>query len=48
VKQTAEQVASMQRWPTATALAATSRQDLVAFARAAHSGYPERFADRVG
>jgi Transposase len=37
----------LQRWPTATALAATSRQDLVAFARAAHSGYPERFADRV-
>jgi len=38
----------LQRWPTATALAATSRQELVAFARAAHSGYPERFADRVG
>jgi hypothetical protein len=38
----------LQRWPTATALAAASRQDLVAFARAAHSGYPDRFADRVG
>ena len=38
----------LQRWPTATALAAASRQELVAFARAAHSGYPERFADRVG
>ena len=38
----------LQRWPTATALASTSRQELVAFARAAHSGYPERFADRVG
>jgi hypothetical protein len=37
----------LQRWPTATALAATSRQELVAFARAAHSGYPERFAGRV-
>jgi hypothetical protein len=37
----------LQRWPTATALAAASRQDLVAFARAAHSGYPDRFADRV-
>jgi hypothetical protein len=38
----------LQRWPTATALAAASRHDLVAFARAAHSGYPDRFADRVG
>ena len=37
----------LQRWPTATVLAATSRQDLVAFARGAHSGYPDRFADRV-
>jgi transposase len=36
----------LQRWPTATALAGTSRREL-AFARAAHSGYPYRFADRV-
>jgi transposase len=35
------------RWPTATALRAASRDELVAFARAAHHGWPERFADQV-
>jgi transposase len=35
------------RWPTATALRAASRHDLVSFARAAHHGWPERFADQV-
>jgi transposase len=37
----------LQRWPTATALHAASRQELVAFARAAHHGWPERLADQV-
>jgi transposase len=37
----------LQRWPTATALAAASRDELVAFARAAHHGWPERFAGQV-
>jgi hypothetical protein len=35
------------RWPTATALRAASRDELVAFARAAHHGWPERLADQV-
>jgi transposase len=35
------------RWPTATALRAASHDELVAFARAAHHGWPERFADQV-
>jgi len=35
------------RWPTAAALARASREELVAFARASHHGWPERFADRV-
>jgi transposase len=34
-------------WPTAAALRAASREELVAFARAAHHGWPERLADRV-
>jgi transposase len=37
----------LQRWPTATALCTASRDELVAFATAAHHGWPERFADRV-
>ncbi len=37
----------LQRWPTATALRAASRDELVAFARAAHHGWPERLADQV-
>jgi transposase len=32
------------RWPTATALRAASRDELVAFARAAHHGWPELLA----
>lgn len=37
----------LERWPSAEALAASSRDELVAFARAAHHGWPERLADRV-
>jgi transposase len=37
----------LQRWPTRHDLAAAARTDLVAFARAAHHGWPERFADKV-
>jgi transposase len=37
----------LQRWPTQAELAAASRDDLVAFARAGRHGWPERFADRV-
>ena len=35
------------RWPTATTLRTASRDDLVAFARGAHHGWPERLADQV-
>lgn len=37
----------LQRWPTRAVLAGASRDELVAFARGAHHGWPERFADRV-
>ena len=37
----------LERWPTAKALAAASRDDITAFARASKHGWPERFADRV-
>jgi transposase len=37
----------LDRWPTASALAEASHDDLVAFARTAHHGWPERFAARV-
>ncbi len=37
----------LQRWPSADALAAASREELAAFARSARHGWPERFADRV-
>ena len=37
----------LQRWPTHAALGAASHDELVAFARAAHHGWPERLADRV-
>jgi transposase len=37
----------LQHWPTQAELAAASRDDLVAFARAGRHGWPERFADRV-
>jgi hypothetical protein len=37
----------LQRWPTAEALASAARAEVVAFARANHSRFAERFADRV-
>lgn len=37
----------LERWPTANALTAASRAEIVAFARAGRHGWPERFADRV-
>jgi transposase len=37
----------LERWPTRDLLAAASRQELVAFARAGRHGWPERFADKV-
>jgi hypothetical protein len=37
----------LQRWPSAGALAAASRDELEAFARQARHGWPERFAGRV-
>lgn len=35
------------RWPTHQLLAGAGRAELVAFARSAHHGWPESFADRV-
>lgn len=37
----------LDRWPTRDALAGVTRDDLVTFARSAHHGWPDRFADRV-
>jgi transposase len=37
----------LERWPTANALAAVSREELVEFARSCRHGFAERFADRV-
>jgi hypothetical protein len=37
----------LERWPSADALAAVSRQELEAFARSARHGWPGRFAGRV-
>jgi transposase len=37
----------LQQWPTTTALTTASRDDLIVFARAAHHGWPDRFADHV-
>ena len=37
----------LERWPTANALVSATRDELVDFARGAHHGWPERFADRV-
>lgn len=37
----------LERWPTQTDLAAATRDELVAFARAGRHGWPEKFADRV-
>jgi transposase len=37
----------LERWPTRDLLAAATREELVAFARAGRHGWPERFADQV-
>ncbi len=37
----------LERWPTQKSLAGASREDLEAFARSAHHGWPGRFADKV-
>jgi transposase len=37
----------LERWPTRPQLAAATREELVAFARAGRHGWPERFADQV-
>ena len=37
----------LERWPTAKALVGASREDLEAFARTNHHGWPDRFADRI-
>jgi hypothetical protein len=37
----------VERWPSADALAAVSRDELEAFARSCRHGWPDRFADRV-
>jgi transposase len=37
----------LERWPTAADLGTATRDELGAFARSAHHGWPDRFADRV-
>jgi transposase len=37
----------LERWPTRDQLAAASRQELLAFARACRHGWPDRLADKV-
>ena len=37
----------LERWPTAAALAAASREEIIEFGRAQRTGYLERFADRI-
>ena len=37
----------LERWPTQSALAESSREDLVVFARASRHSWPDRFADSV-
>jgi Transposase len=37
----------LERWPSAEVLAATSREEIEAFARSARRGWPGRFADQV-
>jgi transposase len=37
----------LERWPTRQQLAAASREELLAFARPARHGWPDRFADKV-
>ena len=41
------QLRLLERWPTHQALAAASQEQLAAFARSNHHGWPERFADGV-
>ena len=38
---------ALERWPTAEALQAASRGELIDFARARQHGWPERFAERA-
>ena len=37
----------LERWPTAADLGTATRDELIAFARSAHHGWPDRFAGRV-
>jgi hypothetical protein len=37
----------LERWPTAAALAAACREEIIEFARAQRTGYLQRFADRI-
>jgi transposase len=37
----------LERWPTAQALAAASREEIIEFGRAQRTGYLQRFADRI-
>ena len=37
----------LERWPTAGALAAASREEIIEFGRAQRTGYLQRFADRI-
>jgi transposase len=37
----------LERWPTAAALAAASREEIIEFGRAQRTGYLRRFADRI-
>jgi hypothetical protein len=37
----------LERWPTAQALAAASREEIIEFGRAQRTGYLRRFADRI-
>lgn len=37
----------LHRWPTADDLAGAGRENVESFARSAHHGWPQRFADRV-
>src|SRR5262249_28398133 len=37
----------LERWPTAAALAAASREEIIEFGRAQRTGYLARFADKI-
>jgi transposase len=37
----------LERWPTAAALAAASREEIIGFGRAQRTGYLQRFADKI-